>query len=125
MNSLLSSIQKIICHRTTKKVVYMTAALSAITCVILLFTLIPKKDGDLKKKLADLEERSKKLEQRQLSYDSIIHNQQELIANLDYRIDNIKEKTTIIKEYYIKEQEKVDTFTHTQIDSFFKSRYKY
>ena len=103
----------------------MTAALSAITCVILLFTLIPKKDGDLKKKLADLEERSKKLEQRQLSYDSIIHNQQELIANLDYRIDNIKEKTTIIKEYYIKEQEKVATFTHTQIDSFFKSRYKY
>ena len=125
MNSLLSSIQKIICHRTTKKIVYMIAALSAITCVILLFTLIPKQDSDLKKKIKDLEEKSKKLEQQQLAYDSLIHNQQELIANLDYRIDNIKEKTTIIKEYYIKEQEKVDTFTHTQIDSFFKSRYKY
>jgi hypothetical protein len=103
----------------------MTAALSAIVCVVVLLVSIPNNDTDLKNKLKNLEDQSKKLEQQQLSYDSLIHAQQELIAGLDYRIHNIKERTTIIKEYYIKEQEKVDTFTHNQIDSFFKSRYKY
>ena len=125
MSSLLSSIQKIACHPTTKKIVYVIAVLSAIICVILLFTLIPKQDSDLKKKIEDLEEQSKKLQQQQLSYDSLIRDQQGVIETLDYKIHNIKEKTTVIKEYYIKQQERVDTFTNTQIDSFFKVRYKY
>jgi hypothetical protein len=103
----------------------MIAALSAIVCVIVLLTSIPRNDADLKNKLKDLEEQSKQLEQKQSSYDSVISGQKELIANLDYAIHNVKEKTTLIREYYIKEQEKVDTFTHNQIDSFFKSRYKY
>jgi hypothetical protein len=124
MSSILSSLQKIACHPTTKKIVYMTAALSAIACVILLFTLIPK-DLDLKNKIKALEEQSKKLEQQQLSYDSLIKDQQDIIETLDYKIHNVKEKTTVIKEYYIKQQERVDTFTNTQIDSFFKVRYKY
>ena len=103
----------------------MTATLSAIVCVILIFTLIPKQDSDLKKKVKDLEQQSKKLEQQQLAYDSLIYNQHAIIANLDYKIDNIKEKTTIIREYYIKEQQRVDSFTYKQIDSFFKAKYKY
>lgn len=125
MNNLIPSIKKIVCHPTTKRFVYMTAALSAVFCLILLFVSIPKQDADLKNKIKALEQQSKKLEKQQLSYDSLIRNQQALIANLDYRIHNIKEKTTVIKEYYIKQQQRVDTFTRTQIDSFFKSRYKY
>jgi len=103
----------------------MIAALSAIVCVVVLLVSIPNNDTDLKNKLKNLEDQSKQLEQRQSSYDSLIYAQHELITNLNYRIQNIKERTTIIKEYYIKEQEKVDTFTRTQIDSFFKARYKY
>ena len=125
MSGLLSSIQKIVCHPITKRIVYMVAALLSVVCIILLFALIPKQDAGLKKKVKDLEEQSKKLEQQQLSYDSLIHAQQDVIGLLDYKIHNIKEKTTIIKEYYIKQQERVDTFTKTQIDSFFKARYKY
>jgi hypothetical protein len=125
MSNIFHSIQKFTCHPITRRVVYMIAALSAIVCVIVLLTSIPRNDADLKNKLKDLEEQSKQLEQKQSSYDSVISGQKELIANLDYAIHNVKEKTTLIREYYIKEQEKVDTFTHNQIDSFFKSRYKY
>jgi len=125
MSSILSSIQKFTCHPITRRVVYMIAALSAIVCVVVLLVSIPNNDTDLKNKLKNLEDQSKQLEQRQSSYDSLIYAQHELITNLNYRIQNIKERTTIIKEYYIKEQEKVDTFTRTQIDSFFKARYKY
>jgi hypothetical protein len=44
---------------------------------------------------------------------------------LDYAISNVKEKETVIKEYYHEVSDKVNNYTPTQVDSFFKARYNY
>ncbi len=44
---------------------------------------------------------------------------------IDNQVDNIKEKTTIIREYYHEIGQQAAQYTPTQVDSFFKARYNY
>lgn len=78
-----------------------------------------------RKKLDSLDATIVDLKAKQKSYDSIIYNQMMIIEKLDYKLDNIKQKETIIREYYRDLGEKADKFNHTQIDSFFRNRYGY
>lgn len=78
-----------------------------------------------KKKLDSLETVLIDLKTKQKSYDSIIYNQNMIIEKLDYKLDHVKQKETIIKEYYRNLGEKVDNFNNTQVDSFFRNRYGY
>jgi len=65
------------------------------------------------------------LQKQQKSYDSTISLEEEKIKELDYQIDHVKEKTTIIKEYYHEQSKAADNYTPTQLDSFFTKRYGY
>lgn len=47
------------------------------------------------------------------------------IEELEFKIDNVKEKTTIIKEYYKEQRYNASKYTQTQLDSFFKTRYNF
>jgi hypothetical protein len=47
------------------------------------------------------------------------------VNEVDFQIDNIKEKTTIVREYYHEVGQQAGKYTPTQIDSFFKVRYNY
>lgn len=125
MNNILIKIRDFVCHRNTRKAVYFLCIIGLISCVILLFSLLKTGDGDIKKKLDSLELRSKQLELVQLKYDSMISDQNRFILDMDYKISNIKEKTVIIKEYYKMQVAKVDSFSHNQIDSFFRNKYQY
>ena len=62
---------------------------------------------------------------KQKQIDSVIQAYNSKIGELDIKISNIKEKTTIIKEYYHEVSQAADKFTPNQVDSFFKSRYNY
>ena len=100
-----------------------------IACIVyLLFIVVFEKPIDtsiLDSKLEEIDIRTKKLEAAQLKYDSLIKEQENKISDIDYKIDNIKEKTTIVREYYHEISKKADNYNSSQIDSFFKIRYNY
>ena len=47
------------------------------------------------------------------------------IIKLDWKLQNVGENKTIIKEYYHEKKEKTKKYTPGQLDKFFKERYKY
>jgi hypothetical protein len=80
---------------------------------------------EIQNKLDSLETVTKQLEIQQYQYDSSIKAQQQIIDQIDFQIDHVKEKTTIIKEYYHEQSKAADNYTPTQLDSFFTKRYGY
>jgi len=84
-----------------------------------------KPDAALVHRIDSLERANVALQQQILKYDSINTILETKVSEVDYRINNIKEKTTIIKEYYKEKKQETAKFTPTQLDSFFKDRYKY
>ena len=72
----------------------------------------------LKKVAIELQEKQKQIEAR----DSVFV---EVIDGIDHKIDNVKEKEIIVKEYYHTQTEKTKKYNPTQLDSFFKDRYNY
>lgn len=109
-------------HKIKTSILYVF--LSFATYIIYLyFTTSNELPSDVKEQLKRLDSTSCQLRKQQVKYDSLISSQEDLIKELDMRLDNIKEKTTIVKEYYVEQQKKADDFNHTQIDSFFDKRY--
>ncbi len=72
---------------------------------------INKVNLELKAKQDSLAESSKKFE--------------DVIIKLDWKLQNVGENKTIIKEYYHEKKEKTKKYTPGQLDKFFKERYKY
>ena len=68
---------------------------------------------------------NKELEAKQLKIDSSIQVYETEVKAIDFQVDNIKEKTTIIREYYHEQSVAASSYNTTQIDSFFKARYNY
>ena len=102
----------------------------AIVIIILYFAiqlLTTKKEisSNFKAQLDSLQKVTVALQKQQKSYDSTISLEEEKIKELDYQIDHVKEKTTIIKEYYHEQSKAADSYTPTQLDSFFAKRYGY
>lgn len=85
----------------------------------------PIENGDLEERLEELDSKTKKLEQLQKQYDTLISLQNVKLQDLDDKIVNIKEKTTIVREYYHEVIKNVDNYNSNQVDSFFKNRYNY
>lgn len=50
---------------------------------------------------------------------------EDVIIQLDWKLQNVGENKTIIKEYYHEKKEKTKKYTPGQLDKFFKERYKY
>jgi hypothetical protein len=80
---------------------------------------------DLKAKIDSLSQLDKQFAIQQRKLDSSIHVDEEYAKNLDTKIGSIKEKITIVREYYHEISQATSKYTPTQIDSFFKARYTY
>ena len=93
--------------------------------MILLLTPKPQMPANIKVTLDSLTNANKQLLEKQKQIDSTIAIYEIKVNEVDFQIDNIKEKTTIIREYYHEVGQQVDKFTPSQIDSFFKIRYNY
>lgn len=78
-----------------------------------------------KNDIKSLQKENKELIKQQQKLDDYINEYQKNIDILDKQIGNIKEKTIIIKEYYREKNEEINNYSSSQIDSFFKARYKY
>jgi len=80
---------------------------------------------DVQKKLDSLNTETKKLIAKQKTYDSLKSIEQKKLIEVEEKINSIKEKTTIIKEYYYEKGQIVNKFNTRQLDSFFSNRYGY
>jgi hypothetical protein len=93
--------------------------------MILLLTPKPQMPLEDKAKIDALIQANIAIEKRQDSLDNLISTYQTKIDSINIELGSVKEKTTIIREYYHEVGQKVDKFTPSQIDSFFKIRYNY
>lgn len=108
-----------------KIIQYIAVVIVILYFLIQLLTIKREISVDFKAQLDSLQKVTVTLQKKQKSYDSIISSEEQKIKELDYQIDNIKEKTTIIKEYYHEQSKAADSYTPTQLDSFFAKRYGY
>ena len=119
-NSMLELLNKY-----KKQIAYVIVGLFLLYGIIWLATRKPQIPTDIKATIDSLTNVNKQLIEHQKQIDSTIHVYETEVKQVDYQIDNIKEKTTIIKEYYHEQSQQVNNYTPTELDSFFKARYNY
>ena len=119
-NSMLELLNKY-----KKQIAYVIVGLFVLYGIIWLATRKPQMPADIKATIDSLTNVNKQLIEHQKQIDSTIHVYETEVKQVDDKIDNIKEKTTIIKEYYHEVSQQVEHYDATQVDSFFKARYNY
>jgi hypothetical protein len=112
-------------NKYKKQIAYVIVGLFLLYGVIWIATRKPQMPDDLKATIDSLNNANKALIVMQKQIDSNIHVYEAEVKQVDHQINNVKEKTTIIKEYYHEVSQQVDTYTPTELDSFFKARYNY
>ena len=112
-------------NKYKKYILYVVIGLVLLYGVIWLSTRQPQMPKEYKDAIDALTKANKELVERQKQIDSTIKVYETEVKQVDHQIDNIKEKTTIIKEYYHEQSVAASNYTPTQVDSFFKSRYNY
>lgn len=106
-------------------ILYGIGGLLVLYVSIYLFTPKAQMPTEYKAIIDSLTVANKELEAKQLQIDSSIQVYETEVRAIDFQVDHIKEKTTIIREYYHEQSAAASTYNSTQIDSFFKVRYNY
>lgn len=112
-------------NKYKKQILYVIGGLLFLYLFIALTTRKPQMPADIKATIDSLTAVNKQLLEKQKQIDSTIAVYETEIKQVDFQIDNIKEKTTIVREYYHEVGQQAAQYNPTQIDSFFKARYKY
>ena len=120
MNQLILMVKK-----NYKTILIVIGSLLLLYGIIWIATRKPQTPADIKATLDSLTNANKVLIEHQKQIDSTIRVYEAEVKQVDHQIDNIKEKTTIIKEYFHDVSQQVNHYDATQIDSFFKARYNY
>jgi hypothetical protein len=104
---------------------YIIGGLLVLFGLLWVTTRQPKMPANIKATIDSLSAINKQLLERQKQIDSTIAVYETEINQIDNQVDNIKEKTTIVREYYHEVGQQATQYTPTQVDSFFKARYNY
>ena len=104
---------------------YIIGGLLVLFGLLWITTRKPQMPADIKATIDSLTNINKQLIEHQKQIDSTIDAYKAEVKQVDNQIDHIKEKTTIIREYYHEVSQQTEQYTPTQVDSFFKDRYKY
>jgi len=104
---------------------YVIGGLIVLFGIIWLTTRQPQMPADIKATIDSLTNVNKQLIEHQKQIDSTINAYEAEVDKVDYELDHIKEKTTIVREYYHEVSQQTEQYTPTQVDSFFKKRYNY
>ena len=104
---------------------YIIGGLIVLFGIIWLTTRQPQMPADIKATIDSLTNVNKQLVEHQKQIDSTINAYEAEVEQVDFQLDNIKEKTTIVREYYHEISSQTSNYTPTQVDSFFKKRYNY
>lgn len=106
-------------------ILYGIGGLVILYFLIYLFSPKPQMPTEYKAIIDSLTVANKELEAKQLQIDSSIQVYEKEVEAIDFQVDHIKEKTTIIREYYHEQSAAASAYTPTQLDSFFRNRYNY
>ena len=79
----------------------------------------------IKYKLEQLDKNIDEVNQRQKELDKLILNYKKDIEKIDSTINNIRVEKKTINNYYDKKSQDIRNSSTKQVDSLFKSRYKY
>jgi len=104
---------------------YGAVVLFALYGFIFIVSLKPNMPAQIKATIDSLSAVNKQLIEHQKQIDSTIKAYETEVEQIDFQVNNIKEKTTIVREYYHEVGQQATQYTPTQVDSFFKSRYGY
>jgi len=104
---------------------YGAVGLFALYGFIFIVSLKPNMPADIKATIDSLSAVNKQLIEHQKQIDSTIKVYEAEVEKVDFEVNNIKEKTTIVREYYHEVGQQAAQYTPTQVDSFFKARYNY
>jgi len=104
---------------------YIIGGLLVLFGLLWITTRKPQMPANIKATIDSLININKQLIEHQKQIDSTIDAYKAKVKQVDNQIDHIKEKTTIIREYYHEVSQQTEQYTPTQVDSFFKDRYKY
>ena len=119
---------KLMVKRNSKTIGKLFIAIGGVIFLYLFILLVTPKPGmpaDIKATIDSLIAVNKQLIEHQQQIDSTINVYEEEVNQIDFQVDNIKEKTTIVREYYHEVGQQAAQYTPTQVDSFFKARYNY
>jgi uncharacterized protein YdcH (DUF465 family) len=108
-----------------KPVLYAIIGLVVLYGVIWITTRKPQMPTEYKAAIDSLTKANAVLIERQKQLDNDIKAYEAKVEKVDFEINNIKEKTTIVKEYHREIIERTNHYDAGQVDSFFKSRYNY
>ena len=108
-----------------KELVYAVGGLLVLYAFLWVSTRQPKIPANIKATIDSLTDVNRQLVEKQKRIDSTIKLYETEISQIDSKVANIKEKTTIVREYYHEVGQQAGKYTPTQIDSFFKVRYNY
>jgi hypothetical protein len=106
-------------------ILYGICILAVLYGAMYLFTPKPQMPVEYKAVIDSLTVANSELEAKQIKIDSSIQVFETEVKILDLQVDNIKEQTTIIREFYHEKSTAASNYNPTQIDSFFKARYNY
>jgi len=119
---------KLMVKKNSKTIGKLFIAIGGVIFLYLFILLVTSKQGmpaDIKATIDSLTAVNKQLIEHQQQIDSTINVYEAEVDQIDFQVDNIKEKTTIIREYYHEVGQQAEQYTPTQVDSFFKARYGY
>jgi uncharacterized protein YxeA len=105
-----------------------SGAILVIVILALIFIKKPKVPEDnsfIKNQIDSLAKANEALKAKQVSFDSASKKYEDAILDLDWKVQNVGEKETIIREYYHEKTKQPAKYNPKQVDSFFKDRYNY
>jgi hypothetical protein len=108
-----------------KPALYTIGGFILLYALIWIFTRQPQMPAEYKAAIDSLTKANAVLAEHQAKLDSTINVYEAEVQKVDYEINHIKEKTTVVKEYHHEVIQQVDHYDATQVDSFFKTRYSY
>jgi hypothetical protein len=112
-------------NKYKKQIAYVIVGLFILYGVIWITTRKPQMPADYKAAIDSLNKINTILIEKQNQLDSTIRVYESEVKAIDTKISNIKEKTTVIKEYYHEISQQTSHYNAAQVDSFFKSKYGY
>jgi hypothetical protein len=112
-------------NKYKKQIAYVIVGLFLLYGIIWIATRKPQMPADLQATIDSLNNANKQLIEHQKQIDSTIHVYETEVKQVDHQIDNAKQRTIVIKEYYHEVSQQVDQYNLTELDSFFKARYNY
>ncbi len=108
-----------------RELAYVVGGLLFLYAFLWITTRKPQMPAEYKAVIDSLSNANKVLLAKQQQIDSTIEVYEQKVEQVDFQIDNIKEKTTVVREYYHEVGQQTGKYTPTQVDSFFKARYNY